>query len=83
MDLWKQWHVVKVTPRVWWIRSVKPKKGQNGSNKLLVLAPYLNAPKKYVARIVEFYISLGFDVCYCFITVTEFLFPTEGAQVCN
>lgn len=86
MDLRKQWHIVDITHRIELISSVKPtskRKVLRKNQRLVVLLPYLYAAKKHVAKIVQFYISLGFDVLCVFINVTEILFPTVGSQVCT
>lgn len=85
MDIRKKWHIVQVARSIKLISSYGPLKKSNVTKKgrkLIVLLPWLMAGKKHVAKIIQFYISLGFDVLCGAVSVSELLFPTVGAQVC-
>lgn len=86
MDISKKWHVVRVARSIKLISSygpLKKSKVARKSRKLIVLLPWLMAKKRNVEKLIQFYISLGFDVLCGAVSVSELLFPTVGAQVCS
>lgn len=86
MDIRKKWHIMQVARSIKLISNygpLKKSKVARKSRKLVVLLPWLMAKKRHVANIIQFYISLGFDVLCGAVSVSEILFPTVGAQVCS